>query len=203
MKSEMLIPKQFRQDVQQILKSTDIEELKQVLQNHAQLALGNILMMAAAVRRLEELEMKVTLNLGILPYLRRIAYGQLSAELFITLQGDVGFLEKAASLPLPDQSQIADNKPLKVMELGGDHRMVPPLSMNGREIKQVIGRGKIRNEAEQIGWLREKAQSLRQPGPPPEKNSVVINRKKKGITVNGYFLSVSDLARYLSQLTGQ
>lgn len=193
------MPEQLKEDTRRIMASTNPGELIEELKTCMEMSTEYIIRMAVLVRRLEELGTPVDLDIAILPIVRRIAYGQICPEVVITFQGDPLLMEKAAALPIPDQMTVATNAPIKIMERGGDHRMVAPLSMTRREISQVFGRGKLRSESEQVGWLRE-----RMPEPKlkaMDDGEIVIHQRRNGITVNGRFLSASDLAHYLSQLT--
>lgn len=189
----------FKKELDEIRESNDTEWLLKKLKDCLRITVDHVVRLAVIVRRLEECGVEISVDFSLLPYIRRVAYEQVVPELIVTLQGDQQLLEKASSLPIPDQRAIASNKPIKVMEIGGDHRTVPPLSMTRREIRQVFGRGKIRSDAEQIGWLRDEQNKVlihQQPQP-----DITIDKKKHGIVVNGIFLSATDLAHYLSELT--
>jgi hypothetical protein len=158
--------------------------------------------MAALVRQLEELGHEVQIELGPLPFLRKIAYGNMIPELYVALECDPQLLSRAGSLPTPDQERIARNEPLKVMELNGDHRLVPPLSMTRREIAQVFAKGRVRSESEQVGWLKDRARREQQKSFPLGDEAIVkIDRKRRGIVANGLFVPAADLAHYLGELS--
>lgn len=165
--------------------------------------LTNVAKMAAIVRRLDELGVEVQIENSLLPYIRLIAHGQLSANCFMACSGDVQLLERAMRLPLPIQEQIADNEPFKVMELGGDHRMVRPLDMTVRERRQVFHGKRLRTESEQIGWLREQSDKDRAKAIPAvsDDSPVELDRKRRGIVVGGYFIPIAQLGAYVAELS--
>lgn len=182
-----------------IRQSSDTQWLMSELKECLKITVYHVIKLAAIVRRLEECGCEIEVDFSLLPYIRKVAYEQVVPELIVSLQGDQQLLSKAASLPIPEQRMIAENKPLKVMEIGGDHRKVPPLSMTRREIRQVFGRDKIRSDAEQIGWLRD--EQTKAAVHQKVQSEVLVDQKKKGIVVNGTFVSAADLAHYLAELT--
>jgi hypothetical protein len=190
---------ELAKEIEEIGQITSLEVLKARLINCLGVTLENVLRLAAIVKRIDELGFEVSISSAVLPYIRKIAHGQLMPELFVTLQGDQVLLDKAMCLSIPEQKLIAENKPIRVMEIGGDHRKVPPMSMTRREIKQVFGRGAIRNDSEQIGWLRD--QQATRTIDHEHQDSVFIDRKRKGIIINGKFLSVVELESYVRELS--
>lgn len=183
-----------------IRDSQDPEALLQELSRCLDTTLSNVITMAAIVKRLEELNYEITVHLPSLPFLRRIAYGQLAAELFASLQGEPLLLEKAAALPLPDQEKVARNVPLKVMEADGKHRMVPPRELTAAEINQLFANGRIRTDAQQVGWLRTRLQRAAAKGAPTPDDLVHVDKRRGGIQVGTRFIPRKELARYLAEL---
>ncbi len=192
------LPAKLKSEVDFILASSDRSELLKQLKTSLEISVEHVVRLAALIRRLEELGVQIEIEIPALPFIRKIAYGQMVPQLFVSLQGAQRLLEKTASLPMPDQKNVAENKPFRVMELGGDYRLVPPLSMTSREIQQVFYRGQIRDDASQVGWLREhsrKAVKCRE-----EPAEIKLDRKRGGIVIDGRFLSASELAHYLAEL---
>lgn len=134
----------------------------------------------------------------LLDSLRRIAHHQTAPELFETCFIDRPYLlQKACSLPLPDQRHLAENKPLKVMLRNGDSRMVPPFDMSKQEIDQVIHRGRFRSEAEQVGYIISKDK------PKPRQDDdleITVDKKHKVIRIGPVALTRRRLLDLLSQL---
>jgi hypothetical protein len=181
--------------------TTDVAEtlLQQLAECSCDL-LRNVERMAAIVKRLDELGVRVAIENSLLPYIRLIAHGQLSSELFITCSGDMSLLEKAMRLPMPLQKQVACNEPFKIMDLGGDHRMVRPLDMTKRERRQVFVGKRLRTETEQIGWLRDQERAAKLRHAAPDEPEVSIDKKRRGIVVSGKFISLPELLNYIAAL---
>lgn len=188
-------------DRNEILASTDSKWLLGQLQESLESSVRHIVRMSLIVRRLDELGVQVELPIASLPYLRKIAHGNLSAELFVALDGHNTLLRAASTLPAPDQEKIAKNEPIKVMGLNGDHSMVPPLSMTTAQIAQVFGFGRIRSDAEQVGHLREKLQDKDAAAVKTVGDSVRIDRKRKGIIVGQTFIPLVVLQQHVAELT--
>tara|TARA_R110000824_G_scaffold526_3_gene3325 strand:+ start:373 stop:999 length:627 start_codon:yes stop_codon:yes gene_type:complete len=192
------VPNELKGELKTIATSDDAEWLLAQLSDALAITTHHVIKVAALVRRLDECGVEIEIDFTLIPLLRKVAYGQVLPELIVTLQGAESLLRKAAALSISDQTKIAHNVPLTVMQTGGEHRNVPPLSMTSREIRQVFANGKLRSDAEQIGWLsdeREKHQAAK------GTSDVVLDRKRGGITVNGTFIAASDMARYLGELT--
>lgn len=193
---------------QDIATATDGQWLVEQLRESMEWSVRHIVRMAAIVRRLEELGIEITIDLAALPYLRLIAYGSLSPELFIALDGNMSLLRKAAELPAPDQERIARNEPIKVMELRDDgraptFRMIPPLSLSAKQVSQVFGHRRLRDDAEQVTYLRERqpqqltaaSQSL------IDEPAHKISAKRKGVVVTRpTFLSAIEIEHYYHAL---
>lgn len=187
-------------DQQAILECNDTATLLDGLRECTVDWMHNIAKMALYVRRLDELGVEVAIENSALPFIRLIAHGQLSANLYLALSGDGHLLERAMRLPMPMQERIADNEPLRVMLDSGDHRMVRPLDMTRNEQRQVFHGKRLRTDAEQVGWLADKAARDRAKQQPPDMPSVTVDHRKKGIVVKGVFIAVADLANYVASL---
>lgn len=184
-----------------ILASSDTQLLLEALREcHGQF-FKNLSRMAAIVRRLDELGVEVAIENSMLSYVRLIAHGQLSQSLFATWHCEPKLLECARQLPIPLQEKIADNEALKVMGLDGDHRMVRPGDMTQAEMKQVFAGKRLRTDAEQVGWLRERMQKIAAKSQPKEGPGVTLDRRRKGIVANGLFIHLTELASYVSSLS--
>jgi hypothetical protein len=182
-----------------VMQSSDGTWLLAELQKSFDTSVQHIVRMAAIVRRLDELGVAIEVESSVLPYLRKIAHGNLSPDLFVTMQGNKSMLNIASTLPAPLQKQIAKNEPIKVMSTNGDFRMVPPLSMTTKEVSQVFAFGRVRDEAEQVGYLRGKLQEKEAPAPTGE--IIHIDRKRKGIVVGKTFVSLPELKSFVEALT--
>jgi hypothetical protein len=183
-----------------VMQSSDGSWLLAELQKSFDTSVKHIVRMAAIVRRLDELGVAIEMESSVLPYLRKIAHGNLSPDLFVTMQGHKSMLNIASTLPAPVQQQIAKNEPIKVMSTNGDFRMVPPLSMTTKEVSQVFAFGRIRDEAEQVGYLRGKMQEKATTDQACEEDAVKIDRKRRGIVVGKTFISFIELEHFYKAL---
>ena len=193
------VPEDLRDEVKAIAISENSEWLLEQLKDSLSITVRHVIKVAALLRRLEERGVEVDIEFSLIPLLRKVSYGQVLPELVVTLQGDATLLNKAASLAIPEQRVFAKNEPVKVMQAGGSHRMVPPLSLTRRELRQVIHRGKIRSDAEQIGWLSDEQQKQAASKGTTD-HEVTVDRRRKGIVANGVFISSMDMVRFLGDL---
>lgn len=162
--------------LEHIAACNDADALLEHLRACASDILSNLARMAAILRRLDELGVKVEIDHALLPYIRMIANGSLLAECFVACSGDPLLLESAVRLPTKVQKQIADNKPFKVLNADGSARMVPPLELGRRELTQVFKGGHVRTEEEQREWLvssANKSTALKRRMAGPEKTPFV------------------------------
>lgn len=135
--------------------------------------------------------------------LRRVAYGQLVPELIVLATRNRAVFWQAKKLPVPDQTKLAKDEPLPVVVhregYGPEPRMVKPSRMQDWEIRQVIGSGHIRSEAEQVSYLdnprNRRASRVAEP--------IVVDMKNRQIIVSGdrIILTASQLLDYAKRLT--
>jgi len=203
MESANELAKRIETGNEDVLQSTDGNWLLGELQRSVESTVKQIVRMAAIVRRLDELGMQIEIASSVVPYLRKIAYGNLSPDLFVALQGNMTLLGKAASMPTPIQEKIARNEPFKVMELNGDHRLAKPLEMTTALVNQVFAPGRVRNEAEQVSFIRERLQAKQEPKSTTDEEKVRIDRKRKGIVVGKTFISLIELEHFYKALTSK
>lgn len=184
-----------------IEQTTDKEWLLETLATSLAAGLEHLIAAAAAVKRLETLGHDLSdLRITILPDLRKIAYGHMLPTLYWHLGGNRRLLRYAEKLPAPDQATIADNRPLRVVEPDGDHRQVPAWNLSPAEMRQVFASDHIRNDDEQLAFIRDEAR--RQTKPTPDDLPIAVDLKRNGLQVGARFIPAHDLAVYLTQLTG-
>ncbi len=157
-----------------IMQSTDTAWIAAQIRGLMLQTVQCIIRLAAAVRRMDELQCEIQVPPDTLAWLRKIGRGHVTPELFIALQGRTGLLKIASRLPQDKQLQIARNEPVIVMEPNGDHRMVPPFELQTKDIRQVFdaSRDCIRDEAEQIRWLRSQTRTSAASAPPRSSDEV-------------------------------
>jgi len=139
-----------------ILNTEDVKEvLLWMVQRVANLA-QNIFDLAVGYYQLRRLGVpREEIHIDI-PYIEQVAVGQVLPELVAKLAGRPRLLQRAAALPLGEQRRFADDEPVKVMEPGGDFRMVQPSLMTSLQVSQVFAGDHLRNEAEQMQWLSDR-----------------------------------------------
>jgi len=122
------------------------------------------------------------INKTILGYLRKIASGQLHPQLLVGWR-ELPVYNHARTLPMLNQQEVVDNKPIRVVTMkeggGADAWLCEPRSMTGATAKQVFARDHIRDEGEQIAWLRGQVKPETKPDPLPytiQGRAVVFNR---------------------------
>jgi len=194
--------KELMDSIRRIESNEDSTALVAELHECLALSTNSLIRLAVIINRLEDLGVDIiSLQIPNMNYFRKIASGQFMPELFIECSGSPGLLRKLSSLPISDQKRIADGSALKVILQGGDHLMVAPKDMTPSQIRQVFGTEGIRSDSQQAAWIVDSQQAKafkRIPRP-----AIQIDRRKNGIVVGETFLSASDLAGYLSQLTAK
>lgn len=183
------------------LAALNTAQLREQLAASLQLTAAHIVRLAAIVRLLEDRGEDLSdIRISILGWVRRVAHGQLLPEIMVRFQGSPLLLNRIANLPLPDQRRITDGEPLKIacMEDGTvGHRLVDPLRMSMGEISLVFAKDHIRDETEQLAWMRSRAVK-----PGRRRERVELDYSRGGIVVSGksVFLSIAELRQHLEQL---
>jgi hypothetical protein len=193
----------LQSELEEVATWTDVDRLTTYLEDAFSLSLKGVLCAAAAVKRLRELGAEITVGAGVVPFLERIAHGQVDPQLFLSLQGRPHLLKKVATLPLPLQKEFAADRPVKVWGLGGpdDVRDVPVSALRPSEISQVFDDGRLRSDGEQIGWLRERLQKQAPAHEPIDEPAIKLDRKHKRVWIpNARYLSEAEIVGLLAEL---
>lgn len=123
-------------------------------------------------------------NQTMLRHLRRIASNQLLPELLLNWR-DTAVYARTRLLPLPEQKAVVSNEPIRVVAIkdGGElHAWVcEPRNMTPAVAKQVFASDHIRNDAEQIAYIRSMQTHALEKRPYPlpyevKRNSVEFTR---------------------------
>jgi hypothetical protein len=180
------------------------EELRAELAHSLDRTASELVRLAWIVRLLEERGEDLTdLKLDLVPYLRLIAYGQLSPGLVVRYGHSGALMKVARSLPMPDQDRLArgERVPMVVRKPDGgfDQQMADPALMSPRQIAQVFAAGRVRSTEEQILVLRD------QPAKPAKRKKETVGRITitpvgDGIIVKGTFIPKSDLVEALAMM---
>lgn len=195
-----------RRDLTELQTCTDVKYLLEQFQVEVVKGVKSIIRMAVIIRQLDEQGVEidgVDVPKRLLAQLRKVAWGQLLPGILVNLRGDPLLISRSACLPIPDQERVLNDEPMPVYVDGGDHRMVPPSKMTKAEIQQVFAKDHIRDATEQIGELaamREKA-VVKRLSDERASSGVKIDRKRNGIQVGEAFLSATQLALFLAELS--
>jgi hypothetical protein len=193
------------------LDTLSTQELKDAFLESMRVAGTHLIRMAAIVRLLEKRGEDLSdLRYGLLGYIRKIACGQLLPEVVVKFQGAPLLLNRISSLPIPDQEKVVKTETFRVVRiLNGDIdvRTVPPMLLSRDEVAQVFAADHIRDEIEQQVYLRaretkplrrRRAQEVRNASSGPVE--VVLDKRRKGLIINGVFFSRADLMKHLAEI---
>lgn len=183
------------------LAKMSVAELRAGLSKSLGITVGGLIEAAVFVKELERRGEDLSdIRDSTLPNLRKIACGQLLPEMYLRLFGKSGILNRVATLPIPDQQKIASGVPIAVYlaDGSGNHVLHRAEDMEPAMAQQVFAPGKIRNQSEQIAWLR--AREI--PRPRAAGPAITIDRRRKGIHAEAHsFISLADLRDFVDQLT--
>lgn len=124
------------------------------------------------------------LKIGMVGYLRKIAYGQLLPEVLADFGHSPSLLRRISGLPTPDQTRVVrDGVTVGIPRPGGavDAVKIPASSLTPAQASAVFAPDHIRTPEEQVRQLRftSHAASEPRPEPPPytiSGNACVVNR---------------------------
>jgi hypothetical protein len=126
---------------------------------------------------------------GMMTYLRKIAYGQVLPELVELFRGKLYLLQKASSLPLPEQHRLARREPIRYVSELPDGTlssvMRDPLKLTFDDVRQVFGKDYIRSAEEQKAYL----QSRRKPVFSESEAKSEIVQESGGVRIRGLYLT--------------
>jgi len=185
------------------LESMTTDELRAELSRSLAKTAAELLRLAKIVRTLEERgEDLEDLKIGLLNYLRLIAYDQLAPEVVVRFGGSPLTLRMVASLPLPDQRSLASggSVTLVVKRPDGvfDKRLADPAKLTPGQLRQIFGRNQLRTEQEQILLLEDR----REPKTKEKAKNQTISPDKKrgGVVVGRKFIPTGKVLEALADL---
>lgn len=185
------------------------ERLRQELTRGLQITAHNLLRLAMIVKALEDRGEDLSdLRVGMLAHLRRIAYGQTTAEVVVRFSGFPSLIGIIANLPMPDQQRLGAGEPVKLLVRGSngpEHRLVDPLALSREQARQVFARDHIRDESEQIVWLESPRNQPTKESRPRyrELGRHRVDIERQGLVVNRTFVPLEVLVQALAELRGQ
>lgn len=184
------------------LTSLSSEDLRRELQSAALGVAQQLLRLAAIIRVLEERGEDLSdVKVGMVRYLRRIAYGQVLPEIVTTYADYPLLLNRLTTLPLPDQERIAKGESLAVMiqtASGPDTRLVAPMNMTAEQVYQVFGDGRVRSDAEQASYLDSR--SSRPTKIAIKRKSARADHNRGGLVIGRSFVSLPDVLDAIAEL---
>jgi hypothetical protein len=164
-------------------------ELERELALAAEATAKNFLRLALILRQKEERgHDTASLKLGMVQYLRKIAYGQLLPEAMARFGMYPKLLRFVSLLPLPDQCRLIEQEvAIGVIGENGrvSHRMKDARLLTLHEMRQVFATDHVRSPAEQVSWRRSLDDSRATPAQavrhePPSytvaKGHLIVNR---------------------------
>lgn len=185
------------------LETHDNDRLREELAKAFRVTVEQIVRMAAIIRILETRgENLDDLKFGLLGYLRKVAYGQILPEVVVRLQSAPLLMTRVSQLPIPDQRKVIGGEPFRVVTIEDgitSHRLIEPTKMNSAEIRQVFAKDHIRDDGEQVSWIRSRPSRINR----PSDNGVTVDARRKGIVVTGerVFISRMELVNLLARVT--
>lgn len=173
------------------LAKLTVQELKERLNANVKKFADNVKRAAENLREMSMILRKLIehgeniddIRIGLKHLLRKIAYNQLMPEVVAAFWSSPAAMNRIASLPLPDQKQIVEltesGKGILVASaIKGEARSVPVNQLTASEARQVFAADHIRDENEQIAYLKS-----REPRVVRARPQFTPDHKKKGINI--------------------
>lgn len=187
------------------MRSRDADQLRRLLSESLGLAAESLMRAAMIVRALEEKGEDLSdLRIGLLGYLRQIAYGQVRPAVVVRYAEYPSLLRRVAALPLPDQDSLAEGNPLTMVvrrdDGSFDRRMVDPLKLPFADVKRVIGLGRIHDESDQILLMEADRERPKKRKHLPS-GAVRPDRNRNGVVVGRTFIPLADVLAATSALS--
>lgn len=156
--------------------------------------------MAACVRELEARGEDLSgLHMAILPYLRRIAYGQLLPRLVIAYAGTPKLLSHASTLPLPDQERLLAEGTVEVAVAERDgsigSRRIDPRAIPPRDLARIFSEEGI------VAPERQQPRK-RNPRAAGRTFAVRVDRERRRLLVGRMAVPIAEVMLALSEAAG-
>lgn len=194
-------------DLESTLAAMPTQDLRTELRSGLFDTAKHLLRLATIVKVLEERGEDLSdIKAGMfIPFLRRVAYGQLMPEIMIRFNGAPAMVQRISSLPLPDQKRLAAGEPVRLMVRADDgrldHRMVDPANMTRDQFFQVFAHDRIRTEQEQVLILEQRRERPSRALSPERR--VKADRERRGIMVGRSFATQAETLDALAELSGE
>jgi hypothetical protein len=191
-------------DMAREIAALSTEELRAELAQGLRLTAQYLLRLALIVRTLEERGEDLSeLRVGLIGYLRKIAYGQVLPEVVVRFAEYPLLIRRISALPLPEQQRLAEGEPIKVFLRRDDgeidHRLADPLKLTSGQVIQVFAADHVRDQQEQLLLLEDRRNR------PAKKQGRVssrvrADRERGGILVGRAFVAAADALAALADL---
>lgn len=203
-KNQLIATQTAIEKIQQELHELSTVELRDQLAGQLQLTADHLLRLALIIRELEDRgEDLSNFRLGLMPYLRQIAYGQVAPEIVVRYAGFPSLIQRVSRFPMPDQVRIASGEPVPLVVLRGektDVRQVDPLHLTREQLHQVFAQDHIRSVSEQAVIAEQRL--LEPPKPVRTKRSrVKADPERSGIRIGRAFGALEEVLAALAQLS--
>ncbi|MHB8397391.1 MAG: hypothetical protein ACYDCI_00430 [Candidatus Limnocylindrales bacterium] len=187
------------------LRSLSVDELRRELARSLRMTAESLVRLALIVRSLEERGDNLSeLKIGLMPYLRQIAYGQILPEVVVRYAERPALVRAISALPFPDQEHLSSGGKVELALRGPngelDHRLVDPLYLDQRQIGLVFTRGRIRAIEEQIILLESSAARTVKIEPTETIDAIKIDRKRGGLVIGRRFVPAATVVHALARL---
>jgi len=169
--------------------SLGIGQLKDLLQQGLKLKAKQFVEWAVAIRILEAAGEDLSdCRMPLLPYFRKIAHGQLIAEVLVYFADEPKLYNIIGEFDIAQQLEFVKGRHVPVVVCSEDgkrtNRMADPRCLTPRQRKQVFGKGTVRSEAEQnlrLDDLNSRAAGLR----PRDYGTIGVDRATGELILDG------------------
>ena len=191
------------------LAGLSTDQLKVELARVLRITAESLVRLALVVKTLEDRGEDLSdIRVGLLPYLRLIAAGQLLPEVVVRFAGAPALIRVIGALPVQDQRRLAAGEPIPLYLRRGDgtveHRLADPLAMTRDQVQQAFARDHIRDQAEQILVLESRltrpAKTVRESD--KRIGNIRVDRGRGGIVVRRTLIPLADLLEAVAELRG-
>ena len=146
------------------------------------------------------------LRTGLAVYMPQIAAGRLDAQAVIRFAGQPTVLKSVAMLPIEEQHEIANGKPVRVLTVNAqgeyEDAEMPAYTLTAAQARMVFGGDKLRNPAEQRAILESARVAKTARAKPGGVNKVrydaaadVVRIGRSSATVGEITAALADVAR--------
>lgn len=145
------------------------------------------------------------LRIGMMRYLKRIAAGELSADVVVKFSGFPLLLNHVSQLPSGQQKLLASGEKIAIASRSpsGEYssRMVDPLDMTAEMVYQVFDQGRIRSWEQQIPRLESQLQKQRK-RTAAKQGKIWYDAEQSTLRVGRYSIPVDEVLEALGNAQG-